>query len=438
MKHLIANVSISLALILMGAAALAQGTTLVGPDVASQTEYIILINSSHQYYNQGAMTFGAEADGSWGNYGIVMTADGTTPNYAVTFPVVAQDVYTVQQYREANAGTIALGDLLVNQFLIVWTGTKFSIAVATDANGKVILQPITHTGATVPTVTNTTQVAGVTPAFSGTNQKVDVEQWNATDVPVPTNAGYPLIDLKYILGTTSAGTAGYAAPDWGHVNAPTTAVALTGTTISTAQIVASVSGNVGGNVVGTVQTVLGNVNGNVTGTVASVLGNVAGNVSGNVTGNVGGSVNSVVTAITLPANPPANFLVSASFAAGCQLPTGVLTNEYGAIATHTWGDVTGTDFTGIGSIGKSLVNGVTLGNPLAMNINLAQTLDATQLPLTNGSADSVGNALWSAIASGGGKQVTTGTSYVVYELSGGTVVRTFTLSVPVATAVTRQ
>jgi hypothetical protein len=52
------------------------------------------------------------------------------------------------------------------------------------------------------------------------------------------------VDLGKILGTASAGTAGYIGPDWGHVNAPTTTVGLTGTTISTSQVVASVSDGV--------------------------------------------------------------------------------------------------------------------------------------------------------------------------------------------------
>jgi hypothetical protein len=77
------------------------------------------------------------------------------------------------------------------------------------------------------------------------------------------------IDLGKILGTASAGTAGYMAPDWGHINAPTTTVALTNTTISNTQVVASVTGAVG-SVTGAVGSVTGNVGGNVNGSVGSV------------------------------------------------------------------------------------------------------------------------------------------------------------------------
>ncbi len=40
------------------------------------------------------------------------------------------------------------------------------------------------------------------------------------------------VDLGKILGTASAGAVGYVGVDWSHVNAPTTTVALTGTTIA--------------------------------------------------------------------------------------------------------------------------------------------------------------------------------------------------------------
>ncbi len=42
------------------------------------------------------------------------------------------------------------------------------------------------------------------------------------------------IDVGKILGTASAGAAGYVGLDWGHVNAPTTTVNLSGTTVSVA------------------------------------------------------------------------------------------------------------------------------------------------------------------------------------------------------------
>jgi len=64
-------------------------------------------------------------------------------------------------------------------------------------------------------------------------------------VTFPTNFGIfsidasGRVDIGKILGTASAGAVGYMGIDWGHINAPTTVVNLSGTTI------ASVSGSVG-------------------------------------------------------------------------------------------------------------------------------------------------------------------------------------------------
>jgi len=86
------------------------------------------------------------------------------------------------------------------------------------------------------------------------------------------------------LDVTATGAGGI---DWGNLENATTSNGLTNTTISSSQVVASVTGNVGGNLVG-------NVNGNVVGSVASVTGNVAGNVVG--------SVGSVVAGVTVTTN----------------------------------------------------------------------------------------------------------------------------------------
>ena len=87
-------------------------------------------------------------------------------------------------------------------------------------------------------LTNTTveTVASVTNAVTA-----NVTEWNGSAVASPNHAGYPLVDLSYILGTASAGAAGYVGIDWAQIHAPTTAQALTGTTIATSQVVASVT-----------------------------------------------------------------------------------------------------------------------------------------------------------------------------------------------------
>ena len=96
-------------------------------------------------------------------------------------------------------------------------------------------------------------IAGTPVDTSGT-PAVNVTQWSGTNVAAPNTAGYPLVDvgllkgtapatsaagiqtvnLGYVLGSVSTGVAGYVGIDWSHINAPTTTVALSGTTISSA------------------------------------------------------------------------------------------------------------------------------------------------------------------------------------------------------------
>ena len=121
---------------------------------------------------------------------------------------------------------------------------------------------------TVNDLTNTT-ILGIDSGGSGGN--VNVTQWGGSNIVTPNVSGVPIVDLKYTLGTLSAGTAGYMGIDWSAINAKTSTAILSGTTISTTQVVASVAGNVGGNVVGSVGSVSGNVGGNVVGSVGSVL-----------------------------------------------------------------------------------------------------------------------------------------------------------------------
>ncbi len=120
------------------------------------------------------------------------------------------------------------------------------------------------------------------------------------------------VDVTSILGTASAGAAGYVGLDWSAINAPTTAQGLTGTTISASQVVASVTG-AAGSVTGAVGSVTGNVGGNVVGSVGSV--------SGNVGGNVVGSVASVTARVTANTDQLAGQTVTA--AAGVTFPTSV-------------------------------------------------------------------------------------------------------------------
>lgn len=121
---------------------------------------------------------------------------------------------------------------------------------------------------------------------------VDIEiELDAVDYQVDAFGALKPTASGRTLDVTANGNAGI---DLANVDNPTATLALTNTTISVGQQVASVSGNVGG----TVGSVVGNVGGNVNGSVGSVAGNVSGNVNGSVgsvVGNVGG-----ISGVTFP------------------------------------------------------------------------------------------------------------------------------------------
>jgi len=106
------------------------------------------------------------------------------------------------------------------------------------------------------------------------------------------------VDVDAILGTASAGAAGYMGPDWGHVNAPTTTVGLSGTTVGTVTTTTTATNltnaPTNGDLTATMKTSVTTAAtaatpaaASVTGAVGSVTGNVGGNVNGNVVGSVG-------------------------------------------------------------------------------------------------------------------------------------------------------
>lgn len=131
-----------------------------------------------------------------------------------------------------------------------------------NADCVAIMTKTSSTGAVIPTwvlypqetgdikvdVQSLLGTAWLTPGTAGTPD-VNVKLWNGlTTVAlplVPTTAGRTL--------DVSAG--GEAGMDWANVGSPTTSLNLSGTTISTSQVAASVTGNVGGNVTGSVGSV---------------------------------------------------------------------------------------------------------------------------------------------------------------------------------------
>jgi len=130
-------------------------------------------------------------------------------------------------------------------------GKALGTAVTLDAN-NVLNVSAKYLGGTLLTARDI-GASVLLSAGTGTGQldftsgvvKANATQWLGGTIPAVNVTGVPLVDLKYTLGTISPAAAGYVGIDWGQVTNKTTANALTGTTIATSQVVASVSGAVG-------------------------------------------------------------------------------------------------------------------------------------------------------------------------------------------------
>lgn len=136
--------------------------------------------------------------------------------------------------------------------IVITTGTVDSISVTGSVVGSFTLnatsslRPATagHTltvdGSGDVTFNNTSigSVTGSVGSVTGAVGSVTGAVGSISGITFPTNFDAFVIDvngridLGSILGTASAGTAGYVGIDWSHINAPTTTVALSGTTIA--------------------------------------------------------------------------------------------------------------------------------------------------------------------------------------------------------------
>jgi hypothetical protein len=74
---------------------------------------------------------------------------------------------------------------------------------------------------------------GTAGTFAGGRAEVNVTKWLGGTIPAVNVTGVPLVDLKYTLGTISAGAAGYVGIDWAAVQNPTSSVTLSATTVGT-------------------------------------------------------------------------------------------------------------------------------------------------------------------------------------------------------------
>jgi uncharacterized protein YjbJ (UPF0337 family) len=247
---------------------------------------------------------------------------------------------------------------------------------------------------------------GLTLTHAGTGLDLDAQTTNDLQV-----------NMTKILGTTSAGAAGYVGLDWGNINAPTTTVNLSGTTINgldtappTAAAIATavwqdatagdftvassigkslytsgvVPGAAGGFfIAGSNATTTVNFTGNLSGSVGSVTGAV-GSVTGNVGGNVVGSVASVTARVTANTDQLAGQTVTA--AAGVTFPGSVAspTNITAGTITTVSGNVNGSVGSVTGAVGSVTGN---VGGNITGSIGSLATQAKTD----------VENAAWDAV-----------------------------------------
>jgi hypothetical protein len=183
----------------------------------------------------------------------------------------------------------------------------------------------------------------------------NVTQWNGSAVPVPNATGVPIVDMGYIRGVPSIGTAGSVGIDWSQVSNKTSTVALPNTTINTAAIASSVWQDA----------TAGDF------TVASSVGNSLYNA---FTSNT-----SVFTTASL-----------------VNAPTGGSAPTAAAIATAVWQDATPGDFTVASSVGKSLYNAFVSNSSVYTTASLVNAPTGGSAP----TAAAIATAVWQDTTSG--------------------------------------
>ncbi len=201
--------------------------------------------------NFNEVTFFFQATGTANKAYKVFISSGTSSN----------EIIHSGTMQAGSTGTTAVLDTGASAVDSTYNFTVLSIVGGTGSGqSRAITAYVGSTRtATVSTWTTTpdnTSVFNITPAT-----QAQVVNYATGQAPLQ-----PTVALR----TLDVSATGEAGVDWANVGSPTTAVNLTNTTISTSQVIASMTGNVGGNVTGSVGSVVGNVGGNVAGSVNSV------------------------------------------------------------------------------------------------------------------------------------------------------------------------
>jgi hypothetical protein len=193
------------------------------------------------------------------------------------------------------------------------TGLNNIRVVATSGNGYATAtdnQLVITTG----TVNSVSVVGEVVAEFAIENRRSDVQFWNGTAVSSPATAGIPDVNVK----------------NYNNAAVATAASGIPKVDVDTIKTNAVVNG--------------GTITFPTNATVASTTNITAGTIT-------------TTTNLTNLPSIPNNWLTAAGTAA-----------DFGTeLATAIWTDTTAGDFTTVGSIGKSIMNGVALGTGLTVN-----------------------------------------------------------------------
>lgn len=229
-----------------------------------------------------------------------------------------------------------------------------------------------------------------------TNVTSNVTQWNSTNVSVPATAGIPDINVKNIKNSVTAGAAGYVGVDWGNINAPTTTVGLSGTTIG-----AVTAATLTGDLTATMKTSVITAATAATPTAAAVTGNVGGNVAGSVGSVTGLTVSNLDTTVSSRMATyvqPTGFL-AATFPSGTvanttNITAGTMTNVTNV--TGSVGSVTARVTANSDQISGSTIAATLLSagaSSITSGTAITGTLSSTQMSCSGNAASSIDN-LW--------------------------------------------
>jgi hypothetical protein len=271
----------------------------------------------------------------------------------------------------------------------IHTSTGFDLNCTTSPPLQVNVTQVNAVSTSSVTTVNANQGTTQPVNFDGTGAtafvKCDVEHWETAAPAALSASGYVQVMLQRWLTDNAAGTPNAlisgdveAAPDWAHIQNPTTVVNLSGTTIATitGQLTAAqIATGVWQDIVAGDFTVSGSIgkslftSGNAPGAASglALVGSNMGTVS-SVTGNVAGSVGSI-SGVTFPTN-------------------------FGSLVISVGGLV---------------------------------QVDLTEAVPTSNASNTLGDCLNAARAQGFGKWVIAGTTLTLYAPDGTTAVRTFTL-----------